>query len=55
MSAIPSQYPVTLNDGARDYQVFNASEFVNAVYKYGHSIKAEEQAEPDVSADSSAE
>ncbi len=37
VSAIPTQYPVTLTDGDREYPVFNATEYVNAVFKLGHS------------------
>ncbi|MFI5775981.1 hypothetical protein [Nocardia sp. NPDC051570] len=36
MSAIPTQYPVTLTDGESDYQVFDATAYVNAVFKLGH-------------------
>ncbi|WP_216912825.1 hypothetical protein [Nocardia noduli] len=41
MSAIPTQYPVTMTDGDNDYIVSNASEYVNAVYKLGHEPKIE--------------
>lgn len=36
MSAIPTSYPVTLTDGAREYEVFDATGYVNAVYGLGH-------------------
>ncbi len=41
VSAIPTQYPVTMTDGDNDYIVSNASEYVNAVYKLGHEPKIE--------------
>ncbi|PXX65400.1 hypothetical protein DFR70_104464 [Nocardia tenerifensis] len=41
VSAIPTQYPVTLTDGEHEYPVSNASEYVNAVYSLGHSLKVE--------------
>jgi hypothetical protein len=55
MSVIPTEYPVTLTDGAREYQVFDASGYNEAVFALGHRIvvgepeQAElepEQAEP---------
>ncbi|MFX0581186.1 hypothetical protein [Nocardia nepalensis] len=46
VSAIPTQYPVTLTDGEHDYPVFNASEYVNAVYKLGHALKEQPEPEP---------
>ncbi|MCM6774653.1 hypothetical protein NDR87_13030 [Nocardia sp. CDC159] len=33
---IPTQYPVTLTDGQNEYQVFDATSYVNAVFKFGH-------------------
>ncbi|MFR9750488.1 hypothetical protein ACL02S_05570 [Nocardia sp. 004] len=36
MSAIPTEYPVTLTDGETEYQVYDATAFVNAVYSRGH-------------------
>ncbi|WP_157101102.1 hypothetical protein [Nocardia shimofusensis] len=45
MSAIPTEYPVTMTDGTNDYIVSNATEYVNAVYKLGHSPKADESAQ----------
>ncbi|GAB2676686.1 hypothetical protein [Nocardia goodfellowii] len=44
MSAIPTEYPVTMTDGVDDYIVSNASEYVNAVFKLGHAEKAEVEA-----------
>lgn len=41
MSAIPTQYPVTMTDGTTDYEVFDASAYVNAVFSLGHQEKAE--------------
>jgi hypothetical protein len=41
VSAIPTEYPVTMTDGVNDYIVSNASEYVNAVFKLGHAEKAE--------------
>ncbi|MFC9994573.1 hypothetical protein [Nocardia sp. NPDC127526] len=41
MSAIPTEYPVTMTDGENDYVVSSATEYVNAVYKLGHELKAE--------------
>ncbi|MFG2444172.1 hypothetical protein ACGFQG_14980 [Nocardia fluminea] len=41
MSAIPTEYPVTMTDGVNDYIVSSASEYVNAVFKLGHAEKAE--------------
>lgn len=53
MSSIPTQFPVTLTDGERDYSVFNSTEFVNAVYKHGHHLVEDPaaQAEPADAAD----
>lgn len=45
VSAIPTQYPVLLTDGDHDYPVFNATEFVNAVYKFGHALKLDDDAQ----------
>lgn len=42
MSAIPTQYPVTMTDGVNDYIVSSASEYVNAVYKLGHARKSDD-------------
>ncbi|MGW4371048.1 hypothetical protein ACWEKT_35945 [Nocardia takedensis] len=36
MSAIPTEYPVTLTDGTVEYQVFDATSYVNAVFSQGH-------------------
>ncbi|MFC4374929.1 hypothetical protein ACFO5K_12540 [Nocardia halotolerans] len=36
MSAIPTQFPVTMTDGTTEYQVHDASSYVNAVYSLGH-------------------
>ncbi|WP_165497154.1 hypothetical protein [Rhodococcus sp. ABRD24] len=44
MSAIPTEYPVTMTDGVDDYIVSNATEYVTAVFKLGHAEKAEVQA-----------
>lgn len=41
MSAIPTEFPVTLTDGKTEYQVFDATSYVNAVYTHGHQPKAE--------------
>ncbi|MCP2276452.1 hypothetical protein ACFYT3_07770 [Nocardia amikacinitolerans] len=40
MSAIPTEYPVLMTDGENDYVVSSATEYVNAVYKLGHTPKA---------------
>lgn len=45
VSAIPTEYPVTMTDGVNDYIVSNATEYVNAVYKLGHSPKTDESAQ----------
>jgi hypothetical protein len=49
MSAIPSEYPVTMSDGVREYQVFDASAYHDAVFAHGHRRVEEtaEQIEPD--------
>lgn len=39
VSAIPTEYPVTMTDGVNDYIVSSASEYVNAVFKLGHTEK----------------
>ncbi|MEV0251166.1 hypothetical protein AB0H76_31555 [Nocardia sp. NPDC050712] len=44
MSAIPTEYPVTMTDGVDDYIVANATEYVTAVFKLGHAEKAEVEA-----------
>lgn len=36
MSAIPTTFPVTLTDGEAEYQVFDATAYVNAVFSQGH-------------------
>ncbi|MEU2258483.1 hypothetical protein [Nocardia xishanensis] len=41
MSAIPTEFPVTMTDGENDYIVSSATEYVNAVYKLGHALKSE--------------
>ncbi|MFB7719339.1 hypothetical protein [Nocardia sp. NPDC056100] len=46
VSAIPTHYPVTMTDGDNEYVVTTATEFVNAVYKLGHAVKAEETVVP---------
>ncbi len=44
VSAIPTEFPVTMTDGENDYVVSSATEYVNAVYKLGHAVKVEEAA-----------
>ncbi|MGY0502180.1 hypothetical protein ACWZHB_27140 [Nocardia sp. FBN12] len=44
MSAIPTEYPVTMTDGVDEYIVSTASEYVNAVFKLGHAEKAVDKA-----------
>ena len=44
VSAIPTEYPVTMTDGVDDYLVANATEYVTAVFKLGHAEKAEVEA-----------
>ncbi|PSR58055.1 hypothetical protein C8259_32110 [Nocardia nova] len=51
VSAIPTQYPVTLTDGEREYPVFTASEYVNAVYKLGHNLAADRELLPEAVAE----
>ncbi|MFC4126436.1 hypothetical protein [Nocardia rhizosphaerae] len=36
---IPTQFPVTMTDGTTEYQVHDASGYVNAVYSLGHRPK----------------
>ncbi|WP_405160060.1 hypothetical protein OG203_26920 [Nocardia sp. NBC_01499] len=36
MSAIPTEFPVTMTDGAAEYQVYDATSYVNAVFSLGH-------------------
>ncbi|MFI9506976.1 hypothetical protein [Nocardia sp. NPDC052566] len=45
MSAIPVSYPVTMTDGTDEYEVFDATSYVNAVYSLGHR-QAETTAAP---------
>ncbi|MFD3511129.1 hypothetical protein [Nocardia sp. NPDC058666] len=40
MSAIPTEYPVTMTDGEAEYLVFDATSYVNAVFTHGHQPKA---------------
>lgn len=44
VSAIPTEYPVTMTDGVNDYVVSTATEYVTAVFKLGHAEKAEVEA-----------
>ncbi|MFC3963512.1 hypothetical protein [Nocardia jiangsuensis] len=45
MSAIPTEYPVTMTDGTNEYIVSSATEYVNAVYKLGHSLRSDTAAQ----------
>lgn len=38
MPAIPTEYPITLTDGTNEYEVFDATAFVNAVFARGHEV-----------------
>jgi hypothetical protein len=46
MSFIPTHYPVTLTDGEREYQVFNATEYVNGLFHHGHRSTAAPESAP---------
>lgn len=36
MSAIPTEFPITMSDGTAEYQVYDATAYVNAVFSLGH-------------------